>query len=118
MSRTTEEKSKISREEKRALRPTAIQATSHHEPHEHPSLRLQALAQSFPLIFLSVLGLSHFQLVQFFTMKFSLLAVLATCAAPAAAEIYLKEQFNDDVSLIFVGSWASQVGGVNKKDGA
>ena len=51
-------------------------------------------------------------------MKFSLLAVLATCAAPAAAEIYLKEQFNDDVSLIFVGSWASQVGGVNKKDGA
>ena len=36
---------------------------------------------------------------QVVTMKFSLLAVVAaTCAAPAAAEIYLKEQFNDDVS--------------------
>jgi hypothetical protein len=33
-------------------------------------------------------------------MKFSLLAVLAaSCVAPSAAEIYLKEQFNDDVSF-------------------
>jgi hypothetical protein len=32
-------------------------------------------------------------------MKFSLPAVIAaTCAAPAVAEIYMKEQFNDDVS--------------------
>lgn len=32
-------------------------------------------------------------------MKFSLLAVLsATCVAPGVAEVFLKEQFNDDVS--------------------
>jgi hypothetical protein len=32
-------------------------------------------------------------------MKFSLLAVLAAVsAAPAVAEFYIKEQFNDDVS--------------------
>lgn len=32
-------------------------------------------------------------------MKFSLPAVIAaTCAAPAFAEIFMKEQFNDDVS--------------------
>ena len=31
-------------------------------------------------------------------MKFPLLAVIAaTCAAPAAAEMYFKEQFNDEV---------------------
>jgi len=30
-------------------------------------------------------------------MKFSILAVLATAATPVAAEIYLKEQFNDEV---------------------
>ena len=35
-------------------------------------------------------------------MKFSLLTVLAaTCAAPGVAEVYLKEQFNDDVSGVF-----------------
>ena len=32
-------------------------------------------------------------------MKFSVLAVVAAFAAPTAAEIYFKEQFNDDVSL-------------------
>lgn len=33
-------------------------------------------------------------------MKFSLLAVLAAAStAPAVAEFYLKEQFNDDVSI-------------------
>jgi len=32
-------------------------------------------------------------------MRFSLLAVLAAaCAAPSSAEVYFKEQFNDDVS--------------------
>ena len=37
------------------------------------------------------------------TMKFSLLALLASVAVgPAAAEIYLKEQFNDDVSLFSI----------------
>ena len=33
-------------------------------------------------------------------MKFALPAVLAaTCAAPAVAEVFLKEQFNDEVSV-------------------
>ena len=32
-------------------------------------------------------------------MKFPALATLALIAGPAAAEVYFKEQFNDDVSL-------------------
>jgi hypothetical protein len=36
-------------------------------------------------------------------MKFSLFAVLAaTCASPAVAEVFFKEQFNDDVSVEIV----------------
>jgi hypothetical protein len=30
-------------------------------------------------------------------MKFSTLAALAVCVGPAAAEIYFKEDFNDEV---------------------
>jgi hypothetical protein len=31
-------------------------------------------------------------------MRFSFLALLAALATPVASEIYMKEQFNDDVS--------------------
>ena len=42
-------------------------------------------------------------------MKFALPAVLAaTCIAPAVAEVFFKEQFNDDVSDVF-GSWRGKV---------
>jgi hypothetical protein len=33
-------------------------------------------------------------------MKFSLVALFAACVAPATAEVYFKENFNDDVSLL------------------
>jgi hypothetical protein len=59
--------------------------------------RTRALAHSG----LFLVFLTSYSLTSIVTMKFSLLAVLAaTCAAPAAAEIYLKEQFNDDVSQL------------------
>jgi hypothetical protein len=32
-------------------------------------------------------------------MKFSVFATLSLIAAPVAAEVYFKEQFNDEVSL-------------------
>jgi len=35
-------------------------------------------------------------------MKFSSLAVVAALTAPTAAEIYLKEQFNDKVRFLLV----------------
>jgi len=37
-----------------------------------------------------------------YRMKLSSLALLAAVAVPASAEIFLKEQFNDDVSFTFV----------------
>jgi hypothetical protein len=54
-------------------------------------------------------------------MKFSLPAVIAaTCAAPAVAEIFLKEQFNDDVSakilpIHYQRSWWSSFSQENVK---
>ena len=33
-------------------------------------------------------------------MKFSILATIALCAGPAAAETFFKEQFNDEVRPI------------------
>mgnify|MGYP007080212830 CR=1 FL=1 len=38
-------------------------------------------------------------------MKFSIAAVLSAVVAPVAAEIYLKENFNDDVSSIITESF-------------
>lgn len=41
---------------------------------------------------------THYYANNFSQMKFSLCAVVAaTCAMPGAAEVFLKEQFNDDV---------------------
>jgi hypothetical protein len=68
--------------------------------------RLSCLLYSTPVYSYSIVSLStdncfgSLQLLVLYqlTMKFSIAAVLTALVAPAAAEIYFKEDFNDDVS--------------------
>jgi len=62
-------------------------------------LSVSALHTNFDGDRRTVIGIasSHFSFSFTATMKFSALAALSLLVGPAAAEIYLKEDFNDEV---------------------